>query len=299
MREGLQPARPSTLARLVTDEATARRIADLIGESFDPAETAVAAFEIERGPHWSVEIYFGNPPNEAAVRDLVALAADAAMAAALSFAALDPKDWVASALDGLAPVRAGRFVVHGSHDRARVPPNAIALEVEAALAFGTGHHGTTRGCLLALDAALKYATPQRILDVGTGTGVLALAAARALHRTVQSTDIDLDAVEAARGNAHLNRVGAQVRVWHTGRLDAAAIRTGGPYDLVLANILMRPLMGLAPSIRRLLAPGATVILSGLLPEHMRGVVAAYRNQGLRLIRRQQLDGWATLVFAQP
>ena len=309
MREGLQPVSPSTLARLLAAEADARRVADLIGESFDEAETAVAAFELPDESGWTVEIYFANPPDEAAVRELVALAAGPDVAAALQFEALSPKDWVAASLDGLKPVRVGRIVVHGAHDRARVPANALGIEIEAALAFGTGHHGTTRGCLTGFEQWWKArparrgpATSRRealALDVGTGTGVLALAAARTAQRRVIATDIDADAVTTARANARFNKAAALVQVIHAGGLGRAEVINGGPYELVFANILMRPLIGLAPAIRQQLAPGARVILSGLLPAHARAVVAAYRGQGLRLIRRRTLEGWVSLDMELP
>ncbi|ALK10492.1 50S ribosomal protein L11 methyltransferase [Blastochloris viridis] len=309
MREGLQPVSPSTIARLLAREGDARRVADLIGESFDEAETAVAAFELPDESGWTVEIYFANPPIEAAVRDLVAHAAGNEAAAALQFEALSPKDWVAASLDGLKPVRVGRIVVHGAHDRARVPANALGIEIEAALAFGTGHHGTTRGCLTGFDGWWKARPARRAsvarrraalaLDVGTGTGVLALAAARTAQQRVIATDIDHDAVTTARANVRFNKAGALVKVVHAGGLDRAEVMAGGPYQLVFANILMRPLIGLAPAIRRQLAPGARVILSGLLPAHARAVVAAYRGQGLRLLRRRTLEGWVTLDMELP
>lgn len=300
MREGLLPVRPTAVARLTTTEADARRVADLVGESFEPAETAAAAFERADGA-WDVEIYFASPPDEGAVRDLAALAAGADAAAALVFEALAPTDWVAAALDGLSPVKAGRLLVHGAHDRGRVPANAIGIEIEAALAFGTGHHGTTRGCLVGFDAWHKARPPGRrggrVLDVGTGTGVLALAAARAARCPAVAVDIDADAVATARANARLNKAAGLVRVLHTGALARAAVAGEGPYALVFANILMRPLIALAPAIRRQLAPGARVILSGLLPAHARAVVAAYRGQGLALVRRRTLEGWVTLDMA--
>ena len=145
------------VARLATDEATARRIADVIAESLDPAESTVAAFE--KNGRWTVEMHFLRPPDEAAVRDLVALAAENDAAQALTFASLAARDWTKASLAGLAPVEAGRFVVHGGHDRARIAANRIGIEIEAALAFGTGHHGTTRGCLIALDRSRQGATP--------------------------------------------------------------------------------------------------------------------------------------------
>src|SRR5206468_3807554 len=158
------------------------------------------------------------------------------------------------------------FVVHGAHDREHIPPNAIGIEIEAALAFGTGHHGTTRGCLLALDALAKHAQPANILDLGTGSGVLAIAAARTLHARVTASDIDRVAVDAARSNARLNRAPG-IRFVHAAGASVRALTQGAPYDLIFANILLGPLLRLARPIRGLSAPGGHVVLSGLLPSH--------------------------------
>jgi ribosomal protein L11 methyltransferase len=209
----------------------------------------------------------------------------------LSFEPLAQQDWVATSLIGLKPVRAGRFLIHGSHDRVRVPKNAIGIEIEAALAFGTGHHGTTRGCLLALDQLLsRRVRPRCILDVGTGTGILAIAAARAAHVPVTATDIDPAACKAARDNARLNRVHGWVVVAR------AKAKVGGPYNLIMANILARPLIAMSGQIARLLGPSGHLVLSGLLPEHARSVISAYRQHGLSLERRMLVDGWVTLTM---
>src|SRR5450755_2857456 len=185
MLEGLPPNNAAHMMRLLCDETRARAIADLVVESFEPAETAASAFETETplagGKGWMVEVYFGFAPDEELLRELVAAAAGEAAAAALEFGRTPERDWVANALAGLSPVRAGRFLVHGAHDRARVKASDIAIEIEAALAFGTGHHGTTLGCLLHLERVLRHRRPRRILDVGCGTGVLAIAAAKALQ----------------------------------------------------------------------------------------------------------------------
>src|SRR5262249_54568003 len=185
-------------------------------------------------------IHFRRQPDEAAVRALIASTAGSAAARALVFETLAPTDWVRKSLDGLAPVEAGRFVVHGAHDRARGRANRIGIEIEGALAFGTGHHGTTRGCLLAPDRLVKarrkrYKSvaptsprkPKRrtvVLDIGTGTGVLAIAAARALRRPVVASDIDARAVTIARANVRINRVGADVKVVHAARVLTAPFR---------------------------------------------------------------------------
>src|SRR5262249_52438702 len=155
------------------------------------------------------------------------------------------KDWVKASLDGLAPVEAGRFIVHGQHDRARVPINRIGIEIEAALAFGTGHHGTTRGCLLLLDAVLRARRPTRVLDLGTGTGVLAIAAAKALRRSILATDIDLRSALTARENARSNAAGPFVQAVHAPGFSSPQFKARAPFDLVMANILANPLRRLA------------------------------------------------------
>jgi ribosomal protein L11 methyltransferase len=285
----------TTVARLRTDQATAWRVADLFAERFDPDETATAIIEATQG-NWILELYLGSAPDRDAVRDVVALAAGPDAARGLTFETVAEKDWVAASLAGLKPVAAGRFVVHGRHDRARIAVNRIGIEIEAALAFGTGHHGTTRGCLLALDQILKKSRkPRRVLDVGTGSGVLAIAAGKARCRVLAS-DVDPRAVAVARANARANGVADFVDVICAGGLIGRQFRERAPYDLVLANILLQPLKRLAAPMARLLAPRARVVLSGLLPAHANAALAAYRAQGLTLERRILLDGWATLVL---
>ena len=201
MLEGLPPNGASHVLRLTCDERRARAVADIIVETFDPTETAAAAFEEENGAYWAVEIYFAEAPDEQSIRELIAAVSDQKTAHEAQFSQIAKQDWVQNALSGLKPVRAGRILVHGAHDRAHKRSNDIGVEIEAALAFGTGHHGTTLGCLRALDQILKRRRPRQILDVGTGTGVLAIAAARLLRQTVASGDIDPVAVDTARVNA--------------------------------------------------------------------------------------------------
>lgn len=302
MLEGLPPNNAAHMMSLACTEAQARAVADLIVEMFDPADAAASAFEREPNTkdwssgEWLVEAYFGEEPDEDYVRSLVAAAAGEDAARAVVFSMVADKDWIAASLEGLAPVRAGRFLVHGSHDRAAVRSNDIGIEIEAALAFGTGHHGTTRGCLTMLDYVLKQRRPYAILDVGTGTGVLAIAAAKALRQKVAAGDIDPIAVEAARGNAVLNGVAPWVFPVTAPGLEHPALRAGGPYDLIFANILARPLRALAPSIRRAASWDADVILSGLLARDVPGVLTAYAAQGFALARRIDIEGWATLLM---
>jgi ribosomal protein L11 methyltransferase len=281
----------------LSDEHTARRIADILSETFDAGETAVAAFEAENGG-WDITVHFSEKPDEAAIRQLIALASDEATAATVRFEAVEAKDWVKASLEGLKPVIAGRFMVHGAHDRDSVGPNVIGIEIEAALAFGTGHHGTTRGCLVLLDEVLREWRPERVLDLGTGTGVLAIAAAKALRQHVLASDIDRQAAITAKENARLNGAGQWVEVICAKGFGAPEFAQAGPFDLVLANILANPLKRLASPMRAHLAPGAMVILSGLLPEHANGVIAAYRAIGLVLKKRIELEGWTSLLLAR-
>jgi ribosomal protein L11 methyltransferase len=283
------------VARLACAETPARHLANALAESLDADNSVCSAFE-DTGGQWQVTVHFRIAPDEAAVRALVKLAAGDEAAGALAFETLTEADWVMQSLAGLSIVPAGHFVVHGAHDRARVPVHAIAIEIEAALAFGTGHHGTTRGCLLALDSLAKRRRFSRVLDVGTGSGVLAIAAAKRLRCPVIATDIDPRAVDAARANARLNHAGAFVTVLRANGVRTRGVTRHAPYDLVLANILLGPLTRLAMPIRHLCSRNARVVLSGLLPAHANAVLALYRAQGLTLEQCMTLEGWVTLVL---
>ena len=289
------PASGATVvARLEVGAAdAARTLLDRLAEVFDASDAVMSSYDA--GSRWAVAIHFTDPPNETAVRALVGLAAGPEAANALVFEKLAEQDWVKASLDGLKPVEAGRFVVHSEHYRSSVRLNRIGIEIGTVFAFGTGHHGTTRGCLLALDHLLKARRPRRVLDVGTGTGVLAIAAARVLRRPVLASDIDRRAARVARENVRRNRAPG-VTVVDAAGLGARRFRKQAPFDLVLANILLGPLQRLATPIARLLAPGARVILSGLLTSQASAALAAYRHEGLALERRVELDGWSTLVL---
>jgi ribosomal protein L11 methyltransferase len=302
MLEGLPPNNAAYVMRLRCDEATARNIADVVVETFDPADTAAAAFEETPntkdwcGGPWIVEVYFGRAPDEAGVRELVAAAAGRDAAEHVTFDTVAARDWIASSLTGLEPVRVGRFLVHGAHDRAALRCNDIAIEIEAALAFGTGHHGSTRGCLLMLDRIARRRRPRAILDVGTGSGILAIAAAKIFRRHVRASDLDPVAVAAAKANASHNGVARYVRPVVARATRHPMLENDAPYDLAFGNILARPLRSMAPALARLMEPGGEIVLSGLLAGDVSSVISAYCAQGLSLVSRCTIDGWATLLL---
>ncbi|HVX78358.1 MAG TPA: 50S ribosomal protein L11 methyltransferase [Bradyrhizobium sp.] len=279
----------------IGDEQAAKSVVDVLTEIFFEGQAAIAAFE-QPGGRWDVTVHFAEAPDQALVRELVAGAAGDEVAQAISFDTVEAKDWVKASLEDLVPVPAGRFVVHGQHDRAHVPPNKIGIEIEAALAFGTGHHGTTRGCLLLLDHVLKAYQPRRVLDLGTGTGVLAIAAAKALHGPVLASDIDPASVRVARENARLNETGSLVTAICASGFSAPQFAQRAPFDLVLANILANPLRQLAAPMAQHLAPSALVILSGLLTPQAAGVIAAYRARNLVPRRHLTIEGWSSLLL---
>ena len=279
----------------IGDEQAAKCVVDVLTEIFLEGEAVVAAFERPDG-RWDVTVHFADAPDQALVRELVANAAGEDLAGIIAFDTVEAKDWVKASLDDLVPVPAGRFVVHGAHDRARIAPNKLGIEIEAALAFGTGHHGTTRGCLLLLDHVLKARRPRRVLDLGTGTGVLAIAAAKALHREVLASDIDAPSVNVARENARTNGAGPFAQVIRATGLSAPDFTRRGPFDLVLANILANPLRQLAGPMSKHLAPSAEVILSGLLNHQAGAVIAAYRARGLIPARHLKIEGWSSLLL---
>ncbi len=301
MLEGLPPNDAAYVMRLSAPKAEAERISGLISETYDPAEVAVANFESADPRVWVVEVFAGAAFDADDLRELVRIAAGEELAGQATFSQIAETDWVAASLEGLAPVRVGRFVLHGAHDRDKVGAQDISIEIEAALAFGTGHHGTTQGCLHAIEDQARRSEgyrgkPRRILDIGTGTGVLAIAAARRFHRPVVASDMDKVAVVTARANAAANGARIGVRMIHTTGAGARELAEGGPYDLILANILLPPLKRLARPLAGLLAPGGRIVLSGLLVAQVPAALAAYRSQRLYLETVRRIEGWATLTL---
>lgn len=276
-----------------------RALAEALGdalESLSPEPTGVGVFEIEDGSGlWEVGGYFVETP------DAIGLALLAAAHGAKDFviSELPETDWVAKVRRDLAPVRAGRFYVYGSHDAETVPAAVEPLLIEANMAFGTGHHGTTKGCLEAFDVLFSDGfAPARVVDIGCGTAVLAMAAARVLPETAQiiASDIDQVAVEVAAANVTANGLEGRVQCLEAVGTDHPQIAATAPFDLIFANILMGPLIALAPDVARIAAPDARVILSGLLNEQAEDVLAAYVAVGMRELDRRILGDWTTLTL---
>jgi ribosomal protein L11 methyltransferase len=300
------------VARLTTDERTAFRIHDAVCEAANDGSIAASIAE-ETDGGWSVALHFRARPEEETVRALIGLVGGGGAAERLVFEQLAPTDWVRKSQEGLDPVEAGRFLVHGSHHRGRFAANRRTIEIDPGLAFGTGHHASTLGCLLALDRIAKRAHDKReigsdrayrkkraaVLDVGTGSGVLAIAAAKTLHRPVVAGDIDAGAAVIARDNARLNGVAVKLDIVHAAGLADRRFFQHSPYMLILANIVLEPLKEIATPITRVIAPGGCVVLSGLLTAQGRPALANYRVRGLVLARRIILGGWITLVLKRP
>jgi ribosomal protein L11 methyltransferase len=280
------------------DESTANALAAALGG----IASAVSAFEMRPGGPWQVEAYATAMPDRAALEAGAALAAlafevdPAPLLATLSVERLAPRDWVRENQQSFPPIRVGRFFIHGSHHDKPPPSGAIALLIDAATAFGTGEHSTTRGCLVALTLLGKRRRFHQPLDMGTGTGILAMAASRLWSCSVLAADIDAGSVHVARENLRLNGLAARVRVLHGNGYRHKAIRCAAPFDLVTANILARPLAAMAGDLATALAPGGVAILSGLLTRQVPLVLAAHRAHGLGLRRRISVAGWETLLL---
>ncbi|MFN7002011.1 MAG: 50S ribosomal protein L11 methyltransferase [Roseinatronobacter sp.] len=263
-------------------------------ENMDPEPTGVGVFEMEDGSNlWEVGGYFTEEPDEIELM----LMAQAFGAQSFIVSELPEIDWVAKVRRDLSPVEAGRFFVYGSHDADKLPEGRVGLLIEASMAFGTGHHGTTLGCLKALDRLDHEGFHGRsVVDIGCGTAVLAMAAARIWSEPVLASDIDAIAVEVAEANIAANDLKDRVRCLEATGFDNPVLQAAAPFDLVLANILMGPLIELAPDMGRLVQSGGFAILSGLLVEQAPQVLAAYENAGFSLHHREDIGEWATLTL---
>ncbi|MBU1334043.1 MAG: 50S ribosomal protein L11 methyltransferase [Alphaproteobacteria bacterium] len=282
-------------APLTKDQAYA--LVDAVMERDDLALTA-SAHENEETGEWFFEATCESPPD---VDSFVELARQTlGEAVDFSVAPIDPEiNWVARSLEGLAPVIAGGFYVYGSHETGPVPGGLTSMKIDAAQAFGTGHHETTTGCLEAIDKVLKRRKPRHMIDVGTGTGVLAIALAKRTRSTVIASDIDPISVTTTIENAAQNGVGTQIVALEATGVNHPTIQRNAPYDLIVANILAGPLMALAPAIGKIAQKGAVVILSGILQHQARGVINAYARQGMVLNQKLQRKDWTTLILEMP
>ena len=284
-----------TALTTIPGEDAAYRLAEDL-ENLEPEPIGVGVFEIEDGSGlWEVGAYFTEDP------DVAALSVLATLHGARLFTVSDvpEQDWVSKVQRELAPVEAGRFFVHGAHDADKVPDGAIALLIEAQMAFGTGHHGTTLGCLRAFDGLLADGfAGGKVADIGCGTAVLAMAAAKVLPGTVLASDIDPVAVDVAAANAAANGLEGRINCVVAAGFDAPALADAAPFDLIFANILKGPLVGLAPEMAAHTAPGGYVILSGILNEQAADVIAVYQQNGFNLVKSEGIVDWTTLVMSR-
>jgi ribosomal protein L11 methyltransferase len=276
---------------LDADKAEAERIATLWGEAEEPMADATSFFESKTPGVWRAEALYQDEPDAKAGQNLL----DEGIRARSTLVCLKEQDWVAISLAGLPPVRAGGFVIHGEHDTDAVKPGETPILIEAGQAFGTGHHATTQGCLEAIDQVLRTKTFSNALDIGCGTGVLAMGLAKRAGIPIIASDLDAPSVDVAKENAQLNGC-PTIEFLTAGGTDHKTIQDAAPYDMVLANILMEPLINLAADIKAVTRPGGTVILSGLLTTQEDPVIAAYLAQGLELQSTLRREEWSTLIL---
>ncbi|AHD10656.1 50S ribosomal protein L11 methyltransferase [Phaeobacter gallaeciensis] len=276
---------------------TGKAPAEALGEAMErltPEPTGLGVFEVEDGSGlWEVGGYFTETPDEAGL----ALLATMFDAQPFVISELPETDWVAHVRRELAPVEAGRFFVYGSHDADKVPGDRIPLLIEAAMAFGTGHHGTTLGCLKALDKLIEDGfVGDKVADIGCGTAVLAMAAARVWDGQILASDIDQVAVDVAEANLKANDMEGRVHCLEAAGFDAPALVEAAPFDLIFANILKGPLVALAPDVAAHLRSDGYAILSGLLNEQADEVQGVYAQNGINLVQRSEIGDWTTLLL---
>ncbi len=285
---------------VTTTEVLAGEVLDLLSEVFGEEDFAIATTEIdEKKDIWEASVYMmRDDEDEVRVRVEQALSV-AFPAMTLEREVIPDVDWVAKSLEGLKPVRAGRFLVHGSHDRDKVRSGDIAIEIDAGQAFGTGHHGTTAGCLEVIDRVVRSRRVLNALDLGTGSGVLAIAVRKLKNIPVLATDIDPIATRVAAENVRRNGIASGIVTETAPGFHSTAFSNHGPFDLIIANILARPLIKMAPQLVTHLAPGGSVILSGILAAQRWKVLAAYNGAHLRHVRTIWRNGWVTIHLDRP
>ncbi|WP_217569427.1 50S ribosomal protein L11 methyltransferase [Mesorhizobium sp. GbtcB19] len=283
-----------TRLHLTASKLEADRIFAALDAAFEDDGLPIAVLELdeEKDIH-EVSLYADGDvdPVEALVKDILA---GLGLQKPVEREVLPDVDWVSRSLEGLKPVRAGRFFVHGSHDRAKRHAGDLAIEIEAGLAFGTGHHGTTAGCLEMLEQVVQRERPRNALDLGTGSAVLAIAVAKLARIPVLATDIDPVAVRVAAANARLNHVKALVETVTAPGFHHPIFARRAPFDLIVANILARPLMRLAPEMAKHIRLGGSLVLSGILDRQRDAVISAYVGQSFRHVRTLHREGWVTI-----
>lgn len=285
--------------RLVAAELEAKRIADVLERAYEDEGNPVSVYETSKdGKEWTAEILLFEVEPDEAMADVRGRVGSDGFAAPMEADILPDLNWVEKSLEGLKPVTAGRFTIHGAHDRDKVPGGGIGIEIEAALAFGTGHHGTTAGCLEEIDRLFSMRDYDRVVDLGTGTGVLAIAAALKSKQPILATDIDPIATQTAAENARMNGAGHLVHTFTAAGMQDRRFGEEGPFDLLIANILARPLMKMSRDIGQHMAPVSTLILSGLRVEDGPRILFAYSCQGFHLSKRIEKEGWLTLTLVR-
>ncbi len=279
---------------LVAPFDLASKLADRLAQMDEIAPPAISTHETANALIWALDAYYQTRPDLNEIKSF--LEAAVFPLPSIDITQMEDEDWVALVQRGLSPIRAGRYFIYGSHDRARAGHQAGDIEIDAGQAFGTAHHGTTKGCLLALDHLFKSHRYNNVLDLGTGTGLLAIASARILGRSVLASDIDPISVKVAKKNAAVNMVGPLLMVIEADGLHHRALQKKAPYDLMIANILAQPLLQMAPDIKKSISRRGHLVLSGLLRTQSRAIEARYRGQGFTLIKRIPLDEWMTLIL---
>jgi ribosomal protein L11 methyltransferase len=285
---------------VTTTEKKAEEILDLLTPVFEDEDFPIATTEVdEKKDIWEASVYLMADEEDEIRARFAEVLKDGFSDLFIEKEVIPDIDWIAKSLEGLKPVRAGRFLVHGSHDRGKVRSSDIAIEIDAGQAFGTGHHGTTAGCLETIENVLKSRQVRNALDLGTGSGVLAIGVRKLKDIPVLATDIDPVAVRVARENVRRNGIASGITMETAPGFHSTSFSRHGPFDLIIANILARPLIKMAPQLVAHLAPSGSVILSGILASQRWKVLSAYNGAKLRHVRTIWRNGWVTIHLDRP
>ena len=285
---------------VTTTEVQSEIILDLMSAAFEEDGYAIATMEMdEKKDIWEASLYLDLDEEDAMRVRFAEVLEPHFPGIKIEREVIPDEDWIAKSLEGLSPVHAGRFVVHGSHDRDKIRPGDVSIEIDAGQAFGTGHHGTTAGCLEVIETVMRSRKVTNVLDLGTGSGVLAIAARKLKAVPVLATDIDPIATRVAAENVRRNGISTGVRMVTAPGFHSPAFAAYGPFDLIIANILARPLIRMAPQLASHLAPGGSVVLSGILASQRWKVLSAYNGAHLRHVRTIWRNGWVTIHLDRP